>query len=270
MTSQEKCDIHFCTGLGAKPEGRWLAQLHAARSASALARARGKNASEVLKNSRAAADEVSPALENNENERKINSQVVELAFIALQFVALTGVFSSLSIPDEDFLEAVSVQVVPQAVRELLARILAGTTDGMPQLVPPGVDIPVNQIEKGQVRIAPAVPRCRRIPLISWELEPEQGFRDKGLALGGIHVGVFGWSFGAYFPGSLTYALMHHGELARFEAPYSLPLLFNEDEWRNGYPDRRLQQTARQGITYPKGLPPRSISLRARTSYDVLL
>jgi len=27
--------------------------------------------------------------------------------------------------------------------------------------------------------------------------------------------------------------MRHPELARFEAPYSLPLLFNEDEWRNG-------------------------------------
>ena len=58
-------------------------------------------------------------------------------------------------------------------------------------------------------------------------------RDRGVTVGGIQVGVYGWSFGAHFPGNLPYMLMHHPELARFEAPYSLPLLFNEDEWRNG-------------------------------------
>jgi hypothetical protein len=40
--------------------------------------------------------------------------------------------------------------------------------------------------------------------------------------------------------------MHHPELARFEPPYSLPLLFNEDEWRNGtqtagFVSRRLKE-----------------------------
>ena len=70
-------------------------------------------------------------------------------------------------------------------------------------------------------------------LVSWELDPVQGTRDKGLALGGITSASMVRSFGADSPGSLTYALMHHGELARYEAPYSLPLLFNEDEWRNG-------------------------------------
>jgi hypothetical protein len=40
--------------------------------------------------------------------------------------------------------------------------------------------------------------------------------------------------------------MHHPELARFEAPYSLPGLFNEGEWRNGtqtggYTSRRLKE-----------------------------
>jgi hypothetical protein len=40
--------------------------------------------------------------------------------------------------------------------------------------------------------------------------------------------------------------MHHPELARFEPPYSLPVLFNEDEWRNGtqtagYVSRRLKE-----------------------------
>jgi hypothetical protein len=42
--------------------------------------------------------------------------------------------------------------------------------------------------------------------------------------------------------------MHHPELARYEAPYSLPLLFNEDEWRNGaqtagFVTRRLKEIA---------------------------
>lgn len=211
----------------------WLRTIQAARVTTALGLAVGKTDQQIQADCRAATAGLSQTISHEENERKINAQVVELAFIALQFVALTDVFSSLNIPDEDFLEGVSAQVVPEPLRKVIATILSGSTDGMPALVPPAVQVPVKEIKAGQVRVEPTLPRGRRIPLVSWEVDPAQGTRDKGLALGGIHVGVYGWSFGSYFPGSLTYALMHHGELARFEAPYSLPLLFNEDEWRNG-------------------------------------
>jgi alkylhydroperoxidase family enzyme len=214
-------------------EAGWLAKVRAARAAWALALNAGQSPHDAHASARAASDAIAPAMPDDENEHKINAQVVELGFLALQFVALTGVFSSLNVPDEEFLRGVFDQVVPKAVRDVIDAILAGTTDGMPSLIPSRVEPPAKEISSGQVRVDPTGPRGTRIPLVSWEREPTQGTRDKGLALGGIHVGVYGWSFGAYFPGSLTYALMHHGELARFEAPYSLPLLFNEDEWRNG-------------------------------------
>ena len=214
-------------------EAGWLAQIQSARTAQALARAVGKNPDEARTAARAAARDTSLAIPTDENERKINAQVVELAFLSLQFVALSGIFSSLNVPDEDFLPETFEKVVPQLVRDVIKRILDGTTAGMPALIPPRVEAPAAQIAAGQVHVEPTMPRGTRIPLVSWEFDPAQGTRDKGLALGGIQVGVYGWSFGAYFPGSLPYSLMHHGELARFEAPYSLPLLFNEDEWRNG-------------------------------------
>jgi hypothetical protein len=211
----------------------WLAQIQAARARFALALASGKNVDDAHAAARAAADRTPRAIPDDQNVRKTNAQVVELAFLAVQFVALTGVFSSLNVPDEEFLPGVFEEVVPKPIRDVIDAILAGTTEGMPSLIPPHVEPPAREIGTGQVYVEPTVPRGTRLPLVSWERDPAQGIRDKGLALGGIHVGVYGWSFGTYFPGSLTYALMHHGELARFEAPYSLPLLFNEDEWRNG-------------------------------------
>ncbi len=211
----------------------WLKEVQTARTGLALAIASGKNAEEAQSAARAAVRDLSHAISTDDNERKVNAQVVELGFICLQFVALTGVFSALNIPDEASTRETFEEVVPEALRVVIDRILAGTTDGMPPFIPPRVELPSKEIASGQVRVQPSLPRGRRIPLVSWESEPSQGTRDKGLALGGIQVGVYGWSFGAYFPGSLPYSLMHHGELARFEAPYSLPLLFNEDEWRNG-------------------------------------
>ena len=58
--------------------------------------------------------------------------------------------------------------------------------------------------------------------------------------------MFGWSNGQYFPGGLGYMLLNHPEMARTEAAYSLALLFDEDEWRNGaqtagFNDRRLKE-----------------------------
>ena len=102
----------------------------------------------------------------------------------------------------------------------------------------------------------------RIPLTHYEGKDEQGNfkpayacmpdRDKGLTVGGVQVGVYGWGFGGHFPGSLIYCLMNHPELARFETPYSLPLLFNEDEWRNGvqtggFVSRKLKELVYQKI-----------------------
>src|SRR5262249_41438444 len=107
------------------------------------------------------------------------------------------------------------------------------------------------VAAGGVRVSPSAIRGRRIPLRSYEGSPSVGV-DKGLTVGGVQVGTYGWSFGAHFPGSLVYALMLHPELARYEAPYSLPLLFNEDEWRNdthtgGYVSRLLKELVYQKI-----------------------
>jgi hypothetical protein len=214
-------------------ETGWLAQTCAARDGLSLALRAGKPLADAYSAARLAADNLSLAIPDADNQKKVDAQIVELGFLALQFVALTDVFSSLNIPDEDFLPGVFDQVVPKPVRDAINAILDGTTEGMTSLVPPRIAPPAKEIASGQVVVEPTAPRGTRIPLVSWEFDPAQGTRDKGLALGGIQVGVYGWSFGSYFPGSLTYALMHHGELARFEAPYSLPLLFNEDEWRNG-------------------------------------
>jgi hypothetical protein len=89
-------------------------------------------------------------------------------------------------------------------------------------------------------------RGSRVNTASYETETAQATRDKGVSVGGVQTGVWGWSFGNYFPGGLIYLLMNHPELARFEPPYSLPLLFNEDEWRNGvntggFTPRRLRE-----------------------------
>ena len=214
-------------------EAGWMEGIKAARKGFALAIASGKTTDHAYLAAHDASKNTPRSMPAEENERKINAQVVELACLCLQFVALTGVFSSLNISDENFLGDVFQKVVPPQVQNVITSILNGTTDGVPQLIPIRVQPPVREIAAGQVHVEPTLPRCRRIPLISWEVDPTQGTRDKGLALGGVQVGNYGWSFGAYFPGSLPYLLMHHGELARFEAPYSLPLLFNEDEWRNG-------------------------------------
>ncbi len=214
-------------------EAGWMERIKAGRRGFALAMARGNTTDQAFTAAHEASKNVSKSMPPEENERKINAQVVELAFLCLQFVALTGVFSSLNIPDEDFLAGVFQEVVPPKVQTVISGILEGTTDGMPSLIPPRIQPPLKEIAAGQVRVDPSMPRCRRIPLISWEIDPAQGTRDKGIAIGAVQVGTYGWSFGTYFPGSLPYVLMHHGELARYEAPYSLPLLFNEDEWRNG-------------------------------------
>ena len=190
---------------------------------------------------------------NELNEKKVNAQIIELSFLCLQFIGLSCVFTGLNIPDEGFLSSVLNDLVPEeliaTINNLNEEVLNGST---PNFLPPtignqkeiGVDSDLMAlIIKGNVTVKPAPLKGSRIPLTPYEGKDEKGnFKpaylgvpdeDKGLTIGGIQVGVYGWGFGGHFPGSLVYALMNHPELARFEAPYSLPLLFNEDEWRNG-------------------------------------
>ncbi len=234
-------------------ESRWLDEMAAARQAGARGWLEGLDAAARDKQSAQAAREAAAqALGDDANQRLVNAQVVELAFVCLQFVALTDVFTSLNIPDEDFLPDVLKAVVPASV---LARIndlnrLGG--EALDALVPPAVDLPLSDVLAGRVTVAMVSLEGTRVPLTPYEVDPSQGFRDKGLTLGGASVGVYGWAFGAHFPGSLVYALMHHPELARYEPPYSLPVLFNEDEWRNGvqtggFITRRLKEVVFQKI-----------------------
>jgi len=200
------------------------------------------------------------------NEQKVNAQIVELAFLCLQFVALACVFTGLNIPDESFLSDVMAQQLPSNVIEKINELNElGLAAKTPELLPPSIDefdILLKAIIKGQVIVEPARLKGARIPLTPYEGKDASGqFRpafagmpdkDKGLTIGGVQVGVYGWSFGGHFPGSLVYCLMNHPELARFEAPYSLPLLFNEDEWRNGiqtsgYVSRKLKELVFQKI-----------------------
>ena len=115
-----------------------------------------------------------------------------------------------------------------------------------------VELPLDAILAGEIRVEPAALRGTRVPLTSFETNPALGMRDKGLAVGGIQVGSYGWANGQFFPGGLGALLLNHPELARHEAPYSLPLLFNEDEYRNGvntsgFIDRLLKELVIQKV-----------------------
>src|SRR5215204_4411408 len=81
----------------------WLERLKAARSARARALIEGLTQEDIERIARKAANDVSVVMPDELNERMINGQVVELAFLCLQFVALTDVLTGLNIPDEDFL-----------------------------------------------------------------------------------------------------------------------------------------------------------------------
>ncbi len=227
-------------------EGAWLERLRRARLAHARALGRGATPEQAREAAATAAAAPAPQPDEAAAERQVNAQVVELATVCLQFVALTDVFTALNIPDEQGLDEQLVANVPAAV---IARVNELNQRGgaeLGDLLPPAVDVPLEAILAGQVRVEPAPLRGSRVPLVSWETDPMLGIRDKGVAVGALHSGVFGWSNGQYFPGGLGYMLLNHPEMARTEAAYSLPLLFNEDEWRNGaqtagFNDRRLKE-----------------------------
>lgn len=232
-------------------EALWMEQINAARAARALALVKELPNEEIDKAAAEAATSVSKEIPDPLNERKINAQIVELAFLGLQFVALTDVFSGLNIPDEDFLADVMQSLLPDSVISRLNELNSLGNKDLPNLVPPPLELPLDKIISGSIEVEPAHQKGSRIPLIPYETNMANDL-DKGLSVGGVQTGVYGWSFGLHFPGSLIYALLLHPELARFEAPYSLPLLFNEDEWRNGtqtggYVSRLLKELVYQKI-----------------------
>lgn len=213
-------------------EGQWMEKLNAARTARASALMSGGSLEEALETAKKAASQFKDGMSKELNERKTDAQIVELAFLCLQFVALSGVFTALNIPDESFLSGVMQAILPDSVIRRINELNELGKENLPSLVPPSHEVPLEAILDGSVSVEPAPLKGTRIPLETYETKMDKDL-DKGLTVGGAQVGVYGWSFGFHFPGSLVYALMLHPELARFEPPYSLPLLFNEDEWRNG-------------------------------------
>ncbi len=214
-------------------EEGWLAKLNTARAAHAYALGTGSSPEQAMGQALKAQQSVKAAISEQDNERKIDAQVVELAFLAAQFVALTDMFTALNIPDEEGVADALVEQVPSAVIEKINELnkLGGT--GLTGLVPATVDVPLDAILAGRVQVESAPLRGTRVPLASFETDPTLGTRDKGVAVGAVQVGSYGWANGLFFPGGLGALILNHPELARHEAPYSLPLLFNEDEYRNG-------------------------------------
>jgi alkylhydroperoxidase family enzyme len=233
-------------------EQAWLATLAQARLAQARAMGLGNTPDQALAAATAASGTPAKPPDEAAEERQLNAQAVELATLCMQFVALTDVFTALNIPDEDGLDTQIVANVPAGVIATVNDLnQRGGTD-LGTLVPPPVDIPLDAILAGKVRVESAPLRGSRVPMASWETDPTLGTRDKGVAVGALHSGVFGWSNGQYFPGGLGYMLLNHPEMARTEAAYSLPLLFDEDEWRNGsqtagFNDRRLKELVIQKV-----------------------
>lgn len=243
-------------------EGVWISRQRAAQVELARCLSEGLEPRdpETLSRCRHAHDAAATDCPDGLNAQQVNAQLVELAFLCLQFVALTCVFSGLNVPDEDFLAGVMQDALPaeliDRINSLNIEVLDAIQDAkplpLPELLPPAVDIPIDHILAGHALVEPAPLRStRELPLVSYE-NATYVDRDKGLTVGGISVGTWGWGFGSHFPGSLVYCLMNHPELARYEAPYSLPVLFNEDEWRNGtqtagYVGRRLKEIVIQKV-----------------------
>lgn len=250
-------------------EWLWLARLEAAQGARAQALLKNASEKEADRASSQAAEKVSGKIPRSLNERKVDAQVVELAFVCQQFVALTCAFTGLNIPDEDFLPDVMMDVLPAPVIARINELNELALEGkVPQLAYGGVEgLNVDgeifkAVLAGRVVVEPAPLKGAQIALTPYEGKDDDGnFRpaflgmpdsNKGISVGGVQVGVYGWSFGGHFPGNLIYAMMHHPELSRYMPSYTLPVLFNEDEWRNGtqtagYVSRRLKELAAQKV-----------------------
>jgi alkylhydroperoxidase family enzyme len=205
-------------------------QVRAAREARAQALVDDKSANEADTLARRAADGVPTTMPKDLLARKINSQFVELCFLGMQFVAMAGMFSALNIPDEVPMDGSLQPAYPPDFIQKLNGLLAAGSNGIGEIVPPAVIPPTDAIVAGRVKVAPAPLKGARIPLTSYELSPD---RDFGITQGGQSIASWGWGRGAHSPGSLVFALQYLPDAGREEAFYSLALMFNEDQTRNG-------------------------------------
>jgi alkylhydroperoxidase family enzyme len=228
---------------------RPFAQLRAAREARAQALVDNKSASETDSLARKAADGVPTTMPKDLLARKVDSQFVELCFHSMQFVALAGMFSALNIPDEGPMDDALQPAYPPEFIQKLNGLLAAGSNGIGEIVPPAVTPPTQAIAAGQVKVEPAPLKGARIPLTSYEVDPD---RDFGITQGGQSVASWGWGRGTHVPGSLVFALQYLPDSGREEAFYSLALMFNEDQTRNGalvagFVDRILKELLIQKI-----------------------
>ena len=209
-------------------ERRFL-QVRAAREARAQALVDNKSPDEADTLARKAADGVPTMMPKELLARKIDSQFVELCFLSMQFVALTGMFSALNIPDEGPMDD-NLRDYPAEFIQKLNGLLAAGSSGIGEIVPPAVIPPTDAIVAGRVKVGPAPLKGARIQLTSYELNPD---RDFGITQGGQSLASWGWGRGVHFPGSLVCALQYLPDAGREAALYSLALMFNEDQTRNG-------------------------------------
>ncbi|HSQ19735.1 MAG TPA: hypothetical protein VLR92_05115 [Blastocatellia bacterium] len=224
-------------------------QLRAARETRAQALVDAKSANEADTLARRAADGVPTTMPKDLLTRKINSQFVELCFHSMQFVGLAGVFSALNIPDEGPMDGALQPAYPPEFIKKLNGLLAAGSNGIGEIVPPAVVPPTEAIAAGRVKVGLAPLKGARIPLASYELNPD---RDFGITQGGQSLAAWGWGRGAHQPGSLVSALQYLPDAGREEAMYSLALMFNEDQTRNGvlvagFADRVLKELLVQKV-----------------------
>ena len=224
-------------------------QARAAREARAQALVEDKSANEADTLARKAADGVPTTMPKDLLARKIDSQFVELCFHSMHFVALTGMFSALNIPDEGPMDGSLQPAYPPEFIQKLNGLLAAGSNGIGEIIPPAVIPPTDAIVAGRVKVAPAPLKGARIRLTSYELNPD---RDFGITQGGQSLASWGWGRGMHSPGSLVSALQYLPDAGREAAFYSLALMFNEDQTRNGvlvagFVDRVLKELLIQKV-----------------------
>ena len=223
-------------------------QLRAAREAGAQALVDAKSANEADTLARKAADGIPTTMPKDLLARKIDSQFVELCFLSMQFIALTGMFSALNIPDEGPMDDNLRDYPPEFIQKLNGLLAAGS-NGIGEIVPPPVIPPTEAIVAGHVKVGPAPLKGARIQLTSYELNSD---RDFGITQGGQSLASWGWGRGVHFPSSLVSALQYLPDAGRENALYTLALMFNEDQTRNGvlvagFVDRVLKELLAQKV-----------------------
>ena len=147
---------------------RRAARLNAAREARARGLLDGLTGQQLDEFTRAAAANVSNDIPAAINDRMVNAQLVELAFLCLQFVALSDVFTGLNVPDEDFLADTMVALLPPAVMERINELNEQGGQNLPPLVPKPVELPLEAIRDGRVQVDPSMPTGAVVPLVSYQ------------------------------------------------------------------------------------------------------